>query len=116
MRSRIHSFREVKTFLCQLALALQMSHSDAVGAGVPQNDFNTAIGNLTDSSWPWLEPFPQGFSLPVRDDGAFDLALERPKSVQGKFCWIVANGSDPTSAATLFTGSGARSHLVSPEC
>ncbi|AFY82145.1 hypothetical protein Oscil6304_2527 [Oscillatoria acuminata PCC 6304] len=78
-----------------------MSHLDAVGALVQQNDFNTAIGQLTDSTWPWLERFPQGFSFPGRDDGASNLALERPKSVQGKFCWIAANGSDPTSSALL---------------
>jgi hypothetical protein len=75
-----------------------MSHSDAVGAVVQPNDFNTGIGKLTDSSNSRLEQFPQGFSLLGSDDGAPDLALERPKSVKGKFCWIAVNGSDPTSA------------------
>ena len=76
-----------------------MSHLDAVGAVVQPNDVNTAIGNLTDSSYSRLEQFPQGFSLPGRDNAASDLALERPKSVQGKFCWIAAKGSNHTSAA-----------------
>lgn len=140
---------KLKSFSSQLALALQMSHSDAVSAGVQPNDVNTAIGNLTDSSDSRLEQFPQGFWLLGRDDAASDLAIERPKSVEGKFCGIAANSSDPTSAAllkgrtafrglsecrlqqaspqkrgdlngpsvssTLFTGSPARSHLVSPE-
>lgn len=90
-----------------------MSHSDAVGAVVQQNDVNTAIGNLTDSSWTGLEQFPQGCSLPRRDDVASDLALERPKSVQGKFCWIAANGSDPTSAAMP---KGRTAFRGLPEC
>jgi hypothetical protein len=78
-----------------------MSHSDAVSVGVQPNDVNTAIGNLTDSSDSRLEQFLQGFWLLGRDDAAADLALERPKSVEGKFCGIAGIGSDPTSAALL---------------
>ncbi|MGL5196234.1 MAG: hypothetical protein ACRC8Y_21815 [Chroococcales cyanobacterium] len=86
-----------------------MSHSDTVSAEVQPNDVNTAIGNLTDSNDSRLEQFPQGFLLPGRDDAASDLAIERPKSVQGKFCGIAAIGSDPTSAElpkgrTVFRG------------
>lgn len=98
-RYRIDSVREVKKFLCQLALALQMSHSDAVGAVVQQNDFNTAIGALADSRWPWLEPFSQRFSFPKRDHSASDFPVESAQSVQWKFCWIALNGSDPNRGA-----------------